>query len=90
MTTTASSPALDEDLERCILDDTVRLRRELDALRGDLSARGLFHRGEYGSNSASRRSGLAGVPARFAGTLAQAKGLDPDQPRGLTSVTLAS
>jgi hypothetical protein len=39
---------LNEDLERWVADDHVRLRRELAGLRNDLSARKLYYSGEYG------------------------------------------
>ena len=39
---------LNEDLERWVADDDVRLRRELRDVRNNLSARGGFHSGEYG------------------------------------------
>jgi hypothetical protein len=39
---------LDADLERWVIDDDVRLRRELRTERAALSARGAFYSGDYG------------------------------------------
>jgi hypothetical protein len=39
---------LNEDLERWVVDDTARLKRELRDLRNDLNKRNLFYSGEYG------------------------------------------
>jgi hypothetical protein len=38
---------LNEDLERWVADDDVRLRRELRDIRAQLAARGMFQSGEY-------------------------------------------
>src|SRR5688500_413209 len=40
--------AFDEDLSRWLVDENVRLKRELKATREGLSARGLFFSGQYG------------------------------------------